>query len=174
VAIDDEELRRRVRAGQAIAGLKSVDEMAERIDIPGLGRDTLYDMLRGKRPIRRHELREIADACRLPLAFFEVENFDVLATHSPELADHDRRMDELAHRQLGLIEQIAEVAERLDQRTERTDEGVDLLIEDLKVRLLDPDSVPTPADALDGSSSEERSPSSRPRRERSDPTGSQA
>lgn len=94
--VESEELQRRLRAALALSGLKSVDELAKRIGIEGLGRDVLYDMQRGKRAVRRHELREIAEACSVPLAFFEAENFDALDRATLEIAEHDARIDEMA------------------------------------------------------------------------------
>lgn len=79
MAVDDEGLRRRMKAAQTLAGIKNVRELAERIDLPGLGRDTLYEMQSGKRPILRHELREIADACGVPVEFFTAEDFSALS-----------------------------------------------------------------------------------------------
>lgn len=95
VAVEGEELRNRLRAAQALAGIRSVDELAERIGIEGLGRDTLYDMQRGKRPIRRHELREIADACGLPYEFFTVD-FATLSTGATENELQKLRADQEA------------------------------------------------------------------------------
>lgn len=83
----EDEIRRRMRAALALAGIKNVRELAERIDLPGLGRDTLYEMQSGKRAIRRHELREIADACGLPLEFFTVDFATLEENGSADSAD---------------------------------------------------------------------------------------
>lgn len=67
---DSEELARRIRAAIALAGINGVPELARRLDTPGLGQDTLYAALAGRRHIGRHEVREIAAICGVPFEFF--------------------------------------------------------------------------------------------------------
>lgn len=68
-----EDTRRRIRAARVLAGLERVEDLATKIDTPGLGRDTLYNIEAGKRAVRAHELRLIAEACGLPYEFFTTD-----------------------------------------------------------------------------------------------------
>lgn len=78
---DPEEIRRRVKAARAIAGL-SVPGLARRINQRGLGDRTLRDLEAPKgRAIKEMELQAIARACSLPYEWFTVD-FDRL----PEIA----------------------------------------------------------------------------------------
>lgn len=57
----------------------TVDELAARIDEAGLGAKTLGAIERGERAVRpKSELRVIAEALELPLAFFTLEREDLL------------------------------------------------------------------------------------------------
>lgn len=75
--LSEEETQRRIRAARALRG-KTVDQLAEMINEPGLKSGTLGAIERGERPARRRELRSIADALGLPYEFFTIEDFAVL------------------------------------------------------------------------------------------------
>ena len=71
--MDDSQIRRRVKAARALAGL-SVGQLAKRLDEPGLGERTLRDLESQKgRSFYRRELRAIAEACGLPYEFFTMD-----------------------------------------------------------------------------------------------------
>lgn len=105
MTVEGEELIRRLKAAQALAGFESVDDIAARIGIEGLGRDTLRNMWRGKRAVRRHELREIAEACGVPLEFFTDD--DPFVMHDGGAEDELR---ELRAAQAALAEQQRQLA----------------------------------------------------------------
>lgn len=87
--VDTEDIRRRLKAGRALAepteeeiaarserkrdfvGI-TMGELAERLDEPGLGFKTLGAIERGDREARRRDLIVIADALALPAEFFSV------------------------------------------------------------------------------------------------------
>jgi transcriptional regulator with XRE-family HTH domain len=73
-AVDQDELRRRVRAARAYAGM-SLDRMAAAL---GVGRQTLVRIERGERKPKRMELREMAAISGLPVEFFSAD-FRLLA-----------------------------------------------------------------------------------------------
>lgn len=89
---DLEDTRRRIRAARVLAGLERVDDLADLIDTQGLRRDTLYSIEAGKRPVRPHELRMIAEACGLPYAFFTVD-FAALEEGTPD--DRFARLEDM-------------------------------------------------------------------------------
>jgi hypothetical protein len=145
----DGELRKRLRAAQVIAGFKSVDELAGRIAIEGLGKDTLYDMQRGKRAIRRHELREIADACGLPMEFF-TEDFDRMRTPEPGIAEHDARsqkytaqiIDAVQVSARAILERLAAIEQTVTPTVEARTEVQELLGEAEEAAQAHLDGVP--------------------------------
>ncbi len=65
-----EETARRVRAARALAGIRSVEALAERIDSRGLSAHTLRDIEQGHRAAAPHEIAAIAQACGLPQRWF--------------------------------------------------------------------------------------------------------
>lgn len=67
--VDRDELRRRVRAARAYAGM-SLDQMAAAL---GVGRQTLVRIERGERKPKRMELREMAAISGLPVEFFSAD-----------------------------------------------------------------------------------------------------
>lgn len=67
------EAGRRVRAARAYAGIKSVPALKDRIGSRGFGRTTLYAIEAGRTAMRRPMALAIADACDLPVEFFEVD-----------------------------------------------------------------------------------------------------
>lgn len=72
-APDEAEIARRVRAARLIADIRTVEELARRIDARGLGAKTIGAIERGERTVKRMELREIAEACGLPEEFFTAD-----------------------------------------------------------------------------------------------------
>lgn len=73
------QMRRRLRAARELAGYERVDDLAAAIGERGFGKTTLYEFEQGKTsPLRSHLLR-IADACGLPVEWFEVDIAGVLA-----------------------------------------------------------------------------------------------
>jgi hypothetical protein len=132
---DPPSLPRRLRAARALAGLKSVQELARIIDQKGLSARTLADMEAGKRPIQPRDCREIARACDLPAAFFSSDFWllEELSEHWPtkeqldalDLTDRDvinRAMQALAEQANSLLtaersrDGLAEQVERLHMR----------------------------------------------------------
>jgi hypothetical protein len=65
----------------ALAGIDGVPKLAKRLSLPGLGQDNLYLVLAGKRPLARHELREIFEVCGLPIEFFTVDFASLEGAH---------------------------------------------------------------------------------------------
>lgn len=98
--LSDEEVQRRIRAARALRGA-TVDQLAERINEPGLKSGTLGSIERGERKAHRRELRSIAEALDLPFEFFTIEDFGVLreaARPDEILARLERIEDALAER----------------------------------------------------------------------------
>lgn len=87
-AVDRERAARRTRAAVALAGYERVEDLATNLDGSGVGLKRLRQIYqqRGTEP-RRVELREIAEACNLPFAFFEV---DFATLGQPDAATEER------------------------------------------------------------------------------------
>lgn len=86
MALTPEQIRRRVKAARALAGL-SIPALAEAVNEPGLGDRTIRAMEGEKgRPFRKMELEAIARVCGLPYAFFTVD-FARLPELEGELVD---------------------------------------------------------------------------------------
>jgi hypothetical protein len=105
--VTGEELRRRMRAARVLAGFRSTEKLAAAIDEPGLGGRTLRNMEQGKRVGARRDLRTVAEACGLPLAWFEVEDLGAAVAagatslgggglRAPEMDDEGEEDDEAA------------------------------------------------------------------------------
>lgn len=94
--VDSEDIRRRLKAARALTAPTpeeierrsqrrrdfvgiTVDELATRLNEPGLGFKTLGAMERGDRDAQRRDLIVIAEALRLPLAFFTLDRQRLLS-----------------------------------------------------------------------------------------------
>lgn len=66
----------RVRAARELAGLRSVEALAEAIGEGGLGTTTLRKIEQGNRHAEPRELRQIASSCDLPYEFFTMDFWD--------------------------------------------------------------------------------------------------
>jgi transcriptional regulator with XRE-family HTH domain len=94
--MDSDDLRRRLKAGRALTppsteelarrmprtrnatpGL-TVEELAARLDEPGLGEKTLGAIERGERAAQRRDLIVIAQALAMPLGFFTLSRSELL------------------------------------------------------------------------------------------------
>lgn len=113
--VDPEQVRRRIRAARIIAGFDKVDDLALTLNIDGLKRDTLYEIESGKRAVRPHELRLIAEACGISPAFFEVD-FAHLNADEPVELDTDERLERLEGAVILLVQQLASEQPELQQR----------------------------------------------------------
>ncbi len=90
------EAGRRIRAARAYRGLSSVGELAAKTG-RGLKATKLYALERGEQPLRRPDALAIAEACMVPVAFFEVDfsrlgelvDRDPAVTFEQELRDAD-------------------------------------------------------------------------------------
>lgn len=91
-----DELRRRVKAARALAGFGSTKELAQAIGTDAKLGDRKLRTLEGDsapRPFREPELEQIAKACGLPLAFFEID-FAMLDGYDRTLADRIAAIEE--------------------------------------------------------------------------------
>ncbi len=78
---------RRIRAARELAGLRSVEALADRIDQRGFSDKTLYPWEQGKKIPTDEQLAVIARACGVPLSFFTVDFQEALGgEHGTELA----------------------------------------------------------------------------------------
>lgn len=71
--VEGVELRHRLRAARELAGYESPAALGNALKLPKLSGRTINSIESGKRPALRHELREIAHTCGLPLEWFEVD-----------------------------------------------------------------------------------------------------
>lgn len=71
--VEQPEAGRRVRAARFYRGFKKPEDLSDAIASPGFGRTTLYAIETGKAPLRRPTALAIAEACGVPVAFFEVD-----------------------------------------------------------------------------------------------------
>jgi DNA-binding XRE family transcriptional regulator len=111
--VSAEDTQRRIRAARVLAGMERVDDLADKINTRGLGRDTLYNIEAGRRRVQPHELRLIAEATRVSPAFFEVD-FSTLGQPGAEFADRVRAIEEqLAAYDARLEDHIAGVQTQL-------------------------------------------------------------
>lgn len=99
LVLDSDQMARRIKAARALAGISSTDALARRMGVQGLSGETLRKIESGNRNVRPHELREIARACELPYAFFQVD-FDVLEAFGGEPDLEDRIVDRVTERVL--------------------------------------------------------------------------
>jgi transcriptional regulator with XRE-family HTH domain len=129
------ETQRRLRAARAYAGL-TIDELAERI---GVGRQTIVRNERGDREPKRMEIREIADACDLPLQFFSAD-LDLLNLFPDDLtrdgveALRIRTADGGSREMVISGEPFADVPQRGPTATERIEAKLDELLNRLPAR----------------------------------------
>lgn len=105
VTISPTEFKRRNRAARELAGIRSHSELAARIDQRNLSASNIRAMERGERPLYRSDLFAIAEACGLPLAWFEVDIADALAAYAVSqlpadpAAELERELEEEADQQ---------------------------------------------------------------------------
>jgi transcriptional regulator with XRE-family HTH domain len=88
------EIARRVRAARAYSGL-SVNDLADAV---GLGVQTIKRIESGKRTARPFEIWAIAEACKLPREFFDLDFRELslaASSQSEMLARIDCRLDKL-------------------------------------------------------------------------------
>jgi transcriptional regulator with XRE-family HTH domain len=88
------EIARRVRAARAYSGL-SVNDLADAV---GLGVQTIKRIESGKRTARPFEIWAIAEACKLPREFFDLDFRELslaASAQSEMLARIDCRLDKL-------------------------------------------------------------------------------
>src|SRR5688500_4215510 len=79
----------RLRAVRALADL-TVEQLADKMNLPGLGAKTLGAIERGERDLRPHELPVIAAACDVPPEFFTADISAALGAYHLD----DRSFDE--------------------------------------------------------------------------------
>lgn len=73
VTISADEFKRRVRAARELAGIRSHAALARAIGQRNLSASNIRAMERGERPLYRGDMFAIAEACGLPLAWFELD-----------------------------------------------------------------------------------------------------
>jgi transcriptional regulator with XRE-family HTH domain len=117
--VSDKEVGRRVRAARAYKGITSVLALAEAINEPGMKATTLYAIEQGRRHAPPRELRAIARACDLPLAFFEMD----FRAIPPQPNDLETRLadleDKVAEARLdSLADDLAALRRRVEERGE--------------------------------------------------------
>jgi hypothetical protein len=79
--LEQDEIRRRIRAAMALADIGSWEELAERTP---LSRSTLKDLGTPRGRAEETHLRVIAAACRLPYAWFTVPDIGRAVTREDE------------------------------------------------------------------------------------------
>lgn len=67
--MDTADAPRRLRAARVLADL-TVQQLADKLDTPGLGAKTIGAIERGERAVRPHEIRVVAEALNVPVEFF--------------------------------------------------------------------------------------------------------
>lgn len=82
----------------------TVEQLAAKLDTPGLGAKTIGAIERGERAVRPHELRVLAEALDVPIEFFSAEFSYGAGTADQDRAEYLRRFDHLE-----------DVVDRLDQ-----------------------------------------------------------
>ena len=71
--MDTVPIGRRLKAARQLADI-TVDELASRLDLPGLGAKTIGNIERGDRDIRPHEVEPIARVLEVPASFLVGDN----------------------------------------------------------------------------------------------------
>jgi uncharacterized protein YdcH (DUF465 family) len=113
-----EQTARRVKAARALAGIDSVEALAERINQRGLGLKVLRQIEQGRRHAEPRELAAIAEACGIAREFFGLD-FQPDANDKP--ATETLRRLENAESQLA---SIWDSINRLDQRVLRVEQDL--------------------------------------------------
>jgi len=95
-----------------LGGYKSVDALADALDLSGSRRTRLYEAERGELALPFPTLREIAEVCGLPVEFFSVD-----FARLPEISDDPRAV---------IARETAAAAERSRKRREKSGEELPL------------------------------------------------
>lgn len=75
-------MRRRLRAARELAGYERLDDLVAAIGERGFGRTTLYKFEQGRDRPGRAALLAIADACGLPVEWFDVDLPEAVRQHA--------------------------------------------------------------------------------------------
>lgn len=115
----NEDTARRVRAARALAGLDSVQALAEAIDQRGLSTKTLRAIEQGRRIAEPRELTAIAEACGLAPGFFRMD----LRVDSGEgglnrLETAERQLASLWENVTGLRRELGQVRSQVEHLTQ--------------------------------------------------------
>lgn len=109
-----DEFKRRTRAARELAGIRSHQELADRIGQRNLSASNIRSMERGTRPLYRSDLFAIAEACGLPLAWFEADIAATLRGVASLPPDPAERFEQ----------ELADAASQLDDtHTDTSEEG---------------------------------------------------
>jgi transcriptional regulator with XRE-family HTH domain len=93
--VSGQELGRRLRAARELAGLHSAEELGKVINERGLSGRTIRNIEAGIRTAQRRDLRAIAEACGLPMAWFEVDIAAAVAAATPSPSEAEKKLQQL-------------------------------------------------------------------------------
>jgi lambda repressor-like predicted transcriptional regulator len=98
--LEQQEIRRRIRAAMHLAGIRSLDELAARTE---LSRSTLKDIGTVRARARETHLRVIAAACDLPYAWFTIPDIGRAVSREDEEPAVAERLEALERAIIALI-----------------------------------------------------------------------
>jgi hypothetical protein len=103
--LEQEEIRRRIRAAMALADIGSWEQLAERTP---LSRSTLKDLGTVRGRAEETHLRVIAAACELPYAWFTVADIGRAVTREDEDPAVGERLEALERTVAALVRRVGE------------------------------------------------------------------
>ncbi|HEV7495180.1 hypothetical protein [Baekduia sp.] len=104
--LEQEEIRRRIRAAMALADIGSWEQLAEQTP---LSRSTLKDLGTVRGRAEETHLRVIAAACDLPYAWFTVADIGGAVTREDEDPAIGERLEALERTVAALVRRVGEI-----------------------------------------------------------------
>jgi hypothetical protein len=103
--LEQEEIRRRIRAAMALADIGSWEQLAE---CTPLSRSTLKDLGTVRGRAEETHLRVIAAACELPYAWFTIDDIGGAVTREDEDPAVSERLEALERTVAALVRRVGE------------------------------------------------------------------
>jgi transcriptional regulator with XRE-family HTH domain len=118
--MDQVAVGRRLAAARKRVGIKTRKDLADRVNLPRLGKETLGKIERGERPLYEHEAPYVARALEVPVSYFyEEETADTqLDRIEKALSDARAERDEHAEKIRGLLSRQSELLETIKDLVE--------------------------------------------------------
>ncbi|HEY4096548.1 MAG TPA: hypothetical protein VGM33_13600 [Baekduia sp.] len=98
--VSQDDIRRRIRAGMALAGYSSWEQLADRTE---LSRSTVKDLGTSRGHAKEAHLRVIAAACDLPYEWFTIPDIAVAIQREEDEVSVDERIEALESQVAALV-----------------------------------------------------------------------